>query len=271
MNMLFHFLQENISSFERKVLYENYFLEHDFLKSTESENDKSVDQSSYRERKTRKEYERMETSIDTETIRPRDIPFLLANPHPVLKEGARGKEVTLLKATLLFLKYPVDTTQMNTFTQKDVLSLQEFQYNNSLVTDGVVGNAIWKALQTAVEKKTGKTVEKIPIGTHVGDGIVIGDGTNAWRENPIKPELPPTQDPRQSFRLVNRDRSDLSFQNAYKRRLEELTQELVSLKREYRSVGGDRSRRMEIMDKILRGEKELEQIKKALDDMKRER
>jgi hypothetical protein len=270
MRTYFHFLQENLSFFERRFLYENFFLEHDFKPATpEKEVSVTPHQDNEGEKRMREKYEQMQASINTGTIRHRDIPFLLANPHPVLKEGEIGKEVALLKATLLFLQYRVDTTQMNTFSQKDILSVQEFQYNNSLMTDGVVGNATWKALQTAVEQRTGKSLKKIPVGTDVGNGIVIGENTNAWREDPIEPELTTDRDSGPSFRMVNRQRADQSFENAYKRRVEEITRELVRLKREYRSTEGDTRRRMEIMDKIQEVEKQLLASKKALDDIKK--
>ena len=97
-------------------------------------------------------------------------------PLPTLRRGSRGEYVTYLQTKLIQLGYNVGKTGADgIFGVKTEEAVRDFQRNNGLTVDGVVGSATWTALEegkqifyTVTIKHVGKAVAENIVGTYGG-------------------------------------------------------------------------------------------------------
>ena len=72
----------------------------------------------------------------------------MASSTPVLKKGSKGEAVTRLQEGLYQLGYDPGTVD-GTFGPNTERVVKEFQTNNGLDADGIVGPRTWTALEEA--------------------------------------------------------------------------------------------------------------------------
>ena len=80
--------------------------------------------------------------------------FLLSTSHafaaPTLRVNAEGKDVAMLQQKLLSLNYPIRDVQ-GKFAADTHYAVKKFQHDHQLKSNGVVDNATWKALDSALK------------------------------------------------------------------------------------------------------------------------
>ena len=78
---------------------------------------------------------------------------------PTLRKGSKGSYVTLLQTELLNRGYklPIYGADGN-FGTETVVAVKQFQTDNGLTADGVVGRATWAKLEESTEKQKLYTV-----------------------------------------------------------------------------------------------------------------
>lgn len=90
---------------------------------------------------------------------------------PTLRKGSRGEYVTLLQTKLIQRGYDLSPYGADgSFGNKTFSAVKEFQSNNGLVSDGVVGSRTWEALNSG--KTTLYTVNIQHLGANVANEIV---------------------------------------------------------------------------------------------------
>ena len=74
--------------------------------------------------------------------------------YPILRKGSKGTYVTLLQTQLMNRGYSLPKYGADgSFGNETLTAVKQFQSDNGLTADGVVGEKTWAALESATEKK----------------------------------------------------------------------------------------------------------------------